>query len=353
MSLPAVDICREPLEPGAGLPSETMPTIRDARANARRRRVRASGRDRCLLLHGQSALEVIQLQPNFHVIAGAGAHIAVQTGRDGAIVVDSGSGARSADVIAEIRKLTREPIRYLINTSANRDHVGGNDALSAAGRSVIPTGGLNEIGAAGGRAPILAEEHVQSAMTAPTGEKSEYPVGAWPTVTFSAALDETQKDLFFNGEAIVVTYQPSAHSDGDSVVFFRKSDVIVAGEVFDMTRFPVINRAAGGSLQGVIDALNRIIVTAVAPVPLVWQEGGTVIVPARGPLAHEADVVDYRDMLTIIRDRVQDLVKKGLTLEQVLKSDPVKGYRRRFGADNGPWTTRMFVEAAYRSLGGK
>ena len=190
-------------------------------------------------------------------------------------------------------------------------------------------------------------------MTAPTGEKSEYPVGAWPTVTFSAALDETQKDLFFNGEAIVVTYQPSAHSDGDSVVFFRKSDVIVAGEVFDMTRFPVINRAAGGSLQGVIDALNRIIVTAVAPVPLVWQEGGTVIVPARGPLAHEADVVDYRDMLTIIRDRVQDLVKKGLTLDQVIKSDPVKGYRRRFGADEGSWTTRMFVEAAYRSLGGK
>jgi glyoxylase-like metal-dependent hydrolase (beta-lactamase superfamily II) len=301
----------------------------------------------------QSVLEVIQVQPNFHVIAGAGAHIAVQTGRDGTIVVDSGSGERSADVLAEVRKLSREPIRYLINTSANRDHVGGNDALSAAGRSVIPTGGLNEIGAAGGRAPILAEEHVQAAMTAPTGEKAQYPVGAWPTVTFSAALDETQKDLFFNGEAIVVTYQAAAHSDGDSVVFFRRSDVIVAGEVFDMTRFPVVNAAAGGTLQGVIDALNRIIVTAVAPVPLVWQEGGTVIVPARGPLAHEADVVDYRDMLTIIRDRIQDLTKKGLTLEQVLKADPVKGYRRRFGSDSGSWTTRMFIEAAYRSLGGR
>lgn len=299
------------------------------------------------------ALEVIEVRPNFHVIAGAGAHIAVQSGPDGAIVVDAGAGDRTVDVVAEIRRITREPIRYLINTSYNVQHVGGNDALSAAGRSVIPTGGLNEIGAAGGRAPILAEEHVQAAMTAPTGEQAKYPVGAWPTVTFSAELGETQKDLYFNGEAILVTYQPSAHSDGDSVVFFRRSDVIVAGEVFDMTRFPVVDLEAGGSLQGIIDALNRIIVVAVAPVPLTWQEGGTVIVPARGPLAHEADVVDYRDMLTIVRDRVQDLLEKGLSLEQVLKADPVKGYRRRYGADSGPWTTQMFIEAAYRSLGGK
>ena len=177
----------------------------------------------------REALEVIEVRPNFHVIAGAGAHIAVQTGPDGAIVVDSGTGDRTADVVAEIRRITREPIRYLINTSHNVQHVGGNDALSAAGRSVIPTGGLNEIGAAGGRAPILAEEHVQAAMTAPTGETAKFPVGAWPTVTFSAELGETQKDLFFNREAILVTYQRAAHSDGDSVVFFRRSDVIVAG----------------------------------------------------------------------------------------------------------------------------
>lgn len=301
----------------------------------------------------REALEVIEVRSNFHVIAGAGAHVAVQTGPDGAIVVDSGAGDRTADIVAEIRRITREPIRYLINTSHNVQHVGGNDALSAAGRSVIPTGGLNEIGAAGGRAPIVAEEHVQAAMTAPTGETARFPVGAWPTVTFSAELGETQKDLYFNGEAILITYQPAAHSDGDSVVFFRRSDVIVAGEVFDMTRFPVVDLASGGSVQGIIDALNRIIVVAVPPVPLTWQDGGTVIVPARGPLAHEADVVDYRDMLTIVRDRVQDLLKKGLSLEQVLEADPVKGYRRRYGADGGPWTTQMFVEAAYRSLGGK
>jgi glyoxylase-like metal-dependent hydrolase (beta-lactamase superfamily II) len=218
---------------------------------------------------------------------------------------------------------------------------------------VIPTGGLNEIGAAGGRAPILAEEHVQTSMTAPHGEQAPYPVGAWPTVTYSSDLMETQKDLYFNGEAIVTTYQPNAFSDGDSVVFFRRSDVVVAGEVYDPSRFPRIDLEKGGSIQGVIDALNRIIGITVPPIPLVWQEGGTIVVGAHGVIGHEADVVDYRDMVTIVRDRIQDLIKKGQTLAQIRQADPVKGYRARYGADTGPWTTNQFVETVYKSLGGK
>jgi cyclase len=298
-------------------------------------------------------LEVIQVAPHVYVVAGDGGNVTVQVGDDGAVVVDTGSGKRADDVVAEIRKLTRRPVRYIINTSADADHVGGNEQVSRAGQSVIPTGGLNEIGAAGGRAPILAEENVQNRMTAPTGERSEFPIGAWPTVTYSAALDETQKDLYFNGEAVVVSYQPAAHSDGDSIVFFRKSDVLVVGDIMDTTRFPVIDLAKGGSLQGVIDSLNRIIGITVAPVPLVWQEGGTIVVPGHGIVSHEADVVDYRDMLTIVRDRVQAMIAKGLTLPQIQKADPAKGYRRRYGSDTGPWTTARFVEAAYKSLGGK
>jgi cyclase len=298
-------------------------------------------------------LEVIQIRPELFMIAGDGGNIAVQVGPDGAVVVDTGSGARAEQVVAEIRKLTRRPVRYIINTSADRDHVGGNDAVSRAGQSVIPTGGLNEIGAAGGRAPILAEENVQSRMAVPTGEKSEFPVGAWPTVTYSAALEETQKDVYFNGEAIIVSYQPAAHTDGDSIVFFRRSDVLVTGDVFDTTRFPVIDLERGGTVQGVIDSLNRIIAITVPPVPLIWQEGGTVVIPGHGIVSHEADVVDYRDMVTIVRDRVQDMIAKGLTLPQIQKADPTKGYRRRFGAETGPWTTARFVEAVYKSLGGK
>jgi glyoxylase-like metal-dependent hydrolase (beta-lactamase superfamily II) len=300
-----------------------------------------------------TALEVIQIRPEFYVIAGAGSNVAVQFGPDGIVVVDTGSADKADQVVAEIRKLTNRPVRYVINTSADPDHVGGNDKVSAAGQSVIPTGGLNEIGAAGGRAPILAEEHVQSRMAVPTGEKSPFPFGAWPTVTYSSALEETQKDLYFNGEAVIVTYQPEAHTDGDSVVFFRRSDVLVVGDVFDQTRFPVIDLEKGGSLQGVIDSLNRIIQITVPPVPLIWQEGGTVVVPGHGLISHEADVVDYRDMVTIVRDRIQDLIGKGMTVEQVKKADPVKGYRRRYGSNTGSWTTDKFVEAAYKSLGGK
>jgi cyclase len=300
-----------------------------------------------------NALEVIQLRPNFYVIAGDGSNIAVQLGEDGIVIVDTGIGDKAKQVLTEIRKLSQKPIRYVINTSADPDHVGGNDEVSAAGQSVIPTGGLNEIGAAGGRAPILAEENVQSRMAAPEGEKSAFPIGAWPTVTYASALEEMQKDLYINGEAIITSYQPAAHTDGDSIVFFRRSDVLVTGDVFDQTRFPVIDREKGGSVQGIIDSLNRIIGITVPPIPFIWQEGGTVVVPGHGIMSHEADVVDYRDMVTIVRDRIQSWIGKGMTLEQVRKADPVKGFRGRYGSNTGAWTTDKFIEAVYKDLGGK
>jgi cyclase len=295
-------------------------------------------------------IETVQVTPDVHMIAGAGGNIVVQIGSDGVVVVDTGSGERAVHVVAEIRKLTKLPIRYVINTSADNDHVGGNDEVSKAGQSIIPTGGLNEIGAAGGRAPILAEEHVQARMTAPHGEQAPFPVGAWPTVTFSSELQETQKDLYLNGQAIQVFYQPEAHTDGDSIVFFRRSDVLVTGDVFDQTRFPVIDVEKGGTVQGVINSLNKIIEIAVPPIPLTWQDGGTVVIPGHGWVSHEHDVVDYRDMVTIVRDRVREWKSKGMTLEQVQASDPAKGWRRRFGSDSGAWTTSMFVKAVYDTL---
>jgi glyoxylase-like metal-dependent hydrolase (beta-lactamase superfamily II) len=295
-------------------------------------------------------IETVQVRPDFYMIAGAGSNIAVQIGQDGIVVVDTGSMEHTERVLAEIRRLSSRPIRYIINTSADPEHVGGNERLSAAGQSIIPTGGLNEIGAFGGRAPIVAEEQVLARMGASHGQEALFPPGGLPTHTYSSALQEYQKDIYLNGQAIQILYQPSAHSDGDSVVFFRRSDVVVTGDVLDTTRFPVIDVEKGGTIQGVIDSLNRIIGITVPPVPLAWQEGGTTVIPGHGRLCEEAEVVDYRDMLTIIRDRVQDSIKKGLSLEQVQKTNPTQGYRRRYGSESGSWTTRMFVEAVYRSL---
>jgi len=304
-------------------------------------------------LIGQStsaSIEALQVRSNFYMIAGAGANVAVQLGPDGVVVIDSGAAAKADQLIAEIKKLAKQPIRYVVNTSASDDHVGGNEKLSLAGESVIPTGGLNNMAAYGGRAVILAEEHVQSRLSAPTGKQSRLPEAAWPTSTYSSASGENRKDVYINGEAMQLFYQPAAYSDADSVVFFRRSDVIVAGEVFDITRFPLIDVEHGGSVQGVIAGLNRIIDIAVPPIPMVWQEGGTLVIPAHGRICSKDDVVGYRDMVTIVRDRVQDGIKKGLPLDQIKRANPTQGYRKRFGADSGPWTTDNFVEAVYKSL---
>jgi cyclase len=272
----------------------------------------------------------------------------VQVGPDGVVVVDSGTGRRSDAVIAAIKRLSDRPIRYIINTSESSDFVGGNAALSAVG-DALGAGGNNQAAAviAGVRsgAARLAHENVLLRMSAPLGEKAPFPEAAWPTEGF---IDK--KNLYLNGEAIQVIHQPAAHSDADSIVFFRRSDVIVTGQIVDVTRFPTIDVKKGGSIQGEIDALNVLVDLAVPPTPLVWQPGGTQIIPGRGHVLEQADVVDYRDMVTIVRDVVQSLIKKGMTLEQIRKAEPTKGYTRRYGSNSGPWTTTMFVDAIYASL---
>ena len=156
--------------------------------------------------------------------------------------------------------------------------------------------------------------------------------------------------MYINGEGIEVLHQPAAHTDGDSVVFFRRSDVVVAGDVIDTTRFPMIDVARGGSIQGEIDALNRIVDLAIPSIPFDWRDEGTLVIPGHGRLFDQLDVVEYRDMVVIIRDRIRAMLKQGKSLEQVKAASPTQGYTRRYGADSGPWTTSMFVEAIYTSL---
>ena len=299
------------------------------------------------------SLEIVQVRPNFYVIVGDGSNIAVQLGTDGIVIVDTGTGEkakagcrRDPQAVDPADSLCDQHQRRPGPRWRQRRIVGGGPVGDSDRRP-------QRDWRCRGTRPILAEENVQSRMTAPEGEKSAFPIGAWPTVTYSAALEEMQKDLYINGEAIITSYQPAAHTDGDSIVFFRRSDVLVTGDVFDQTRFPVIDREKGGSIQGVIDSLNRIIGITVPPIPFVWQEGGTVVVPGHGLISHEADVVDYRDMVTIVRDRIQAWIGKEMTLDQVRKADPVKGFRGRYGSDKGAWTTDKFIEAVYRDLGGK
>lgn len=295
-------------------------------------------------------LEVVEVVPNFYMIVGAGGNIAVQTGLDGVVLVNAGSADMSDKVLAAIKKLTPEPIRYIIDTNADPDNAGGNASLSKAGQSFTQATNTGPGGiAAVGPATILATESVLKRMSAPTGKQSAYTTDAWPTETFF----QEDKAMYVNGEGIEVMTQLAAHSENDAMVFFRRSDVLVAGDLLDTTRFPVIDIAKGGSIQGEILALNRIVHKAIPSIPLVWQDRGTQIVPARGRICDQADVVEYRDMVTIIRDVVQDMINRGMTLEQVKAADPTNGYRKRYGTDSGPWTTDMFVEAIYKGLKAK
>jgi cyclase len=296
-----------------------------------------------------AGLEVNQLRPKFYVISGAGANVAVNVGPDGVIVVDSGSASNADAVLAEIRKLTPLRIRYIINTSEDDDHVGGNEKFARAGESLFIPGNLGPGGGGGntgisneGAASIVGTENMFLRMSA----AAKYATVAQPTETFA----RKQKVMFLNDESVLIMHPESAHTDGDAIVLFRQSDVLVTGDLFDMTRFPVIDVERGGSVQGEIDVLNQLIDLAVPSIPLPWKEGGTTVVPGHGRLSQQAEIVEYRDMVTIIRDRVQSLIDDHMTLEQIQKADPTRGWDRRFGATSGPWTTSMFVDAVYKSL---
>jgi glyoxylase-like metal-dependent hydrolase (beta-lactamase superfamily II) len=286
-------------------------------------------------------VRALPVRDNVYMIVGAGANITVQTGASGVLVVDTGSGAATDKVLSLLRQLSPAPIRYILNTSHRPDHTGGNDGLRTAAGGA---GGAGRAGGRGGRGvPIAAHENVLARMSAPSGKTAPTPSNAWPTETFYT-LDH---DLYFNGEGIQMFHQPNAVTDGDTIVYFRRSDVISAGDVYPMTTYPVIDLNAGGSINGVIDALNRILKITI---PQEKQEGGTLVISGHGRISDEADVVEYRDMLTIVRDRIEDAIRKGRTLPQIQAAGLTRDYDPRYGTSAGPWTTPMFIEAAYESL---
>jgi glyoxylase-like metal-dependent hydrolase (beta-lactamase superfamily II) len=285
-------------------------------------------------------INVQHVQGNVYMLVGPVGNTTVQIGGQGVIVVDTQFAELSDKILDAIASLTDKPIRHIINTHAHGDHIGGNEPIARAGVTITAGNVAGAISDAAEGAAIIAHENAYITITQ---ADPPVPFGAWPTETFFVP----QRDMYFNGEAIQLIHQPTAHTNGDIIVFFRKSDVISAGDVFVTTTYPFIDIANGGHINGIIDALNAIIKIAV---PAVKQEGGTFIVPGHGRLADEADVVEYRDMLTIIRDRVQAMLDDGMSVQQVLAAEPTRDYDGRFGAEAGFWTTSAFVEAVYENL---
>ena len=282
-------------------------------------------------------LETIKVRDHVYAIFGAGANITVHVGEDGLILVDSGTSVSAEQVVAAAKAISNQPIRLIINTSADMDHVGGNQVVGAAGLEVNPDSFNEEP-----HATVLSHESVLTRLSS----DDKIPTELWPSETFTSRV----RSMYLNNDAVMVYRMTGAHSDGDTVVLFRKADVIATGDVLDLRSFPVIDQARGGSIQGELDALNRLLDMTVPAMPLVLKPGRTLLVPGHGRVSDYAELVEYRDMVTTIKDNIDALVKKGLTLEQVKAANPTAGYRARWGKDTGSWTTDMFVEAIYNGL---
>jgi cyclase len=300
-----------------------------------------------LLAPGQqnSEIQTIPVQGNIYLLTGAGGNITVQVGDQGVLLVDTGLPQMSDKILAAVRKLSNKPIQYIINTHIHPDHTGGNAVIRKAGATYSGANVTGNITAGDllQGAALWAQDNVLQRMVNPGGGQTPTPSGAWPTQTFVSG----RKQFYFNGEPVEIIHQPAAHTDGDSTVFFRRSDVVSAGDIFLTTTYPFIDLDRGGSIQGEIDALNNIVDLAI---PRHQEEGGTYIIPGHGRICDRFEVVEYRDMVTIVRDRIQAAIKKGMTLEQVKAARLTLDYDFRYGAPAGLGTKDRFVEAVYRSL---
>lgn len=327
-------------ERAEGTPPQTAQPAFGAPAN-----LYAPGADPYALPRHDGEIQPWHVRGRVWLMAGGESNVTVHVGDVGVFVIDTGTQAMAAKLLAQIQRLAQEQggvhqeIRMVVNTNGRADHIGGNQVIREAGSQVI--GGeqsrqQRDFGTAG--AEVFAHENVLERLVA-EGVDSEL----WPTDLEGFESDSRR----FSGEAVQIYHPRNANTDGQLIVLFRESDVLVTGDVVDMTGYPIIDVARGGTIAGLLVALNKVIDMAV---PDRQSGGGTLIVPGHGRLVDQTDVVLYRNMITVIRNLVQYYKNQGKTLEEVLALEPSAGYDKRWGRTSGPWTTRDFITAVYQTL---
>ena len=293
-------------------------------------------------------IDSVKVRDNIYMLVGAGGNQTVQFGDEGVLVVDTQFAPLSSKLLTAIRALTDAPIRHIVNTHVHGDHIGGNENFAKAGRFRAGGNVVGDIGgAATSTAHIIAHENVLTRLSAPPAAgQTAVPFAAWPNETFFGK----KREFLFNGEAVQIIHEPNAHTDGDSVVFFRKSDVLSTGDLFTTVMYPFIDVANGGSIDGYVNSLNAILDITVASNV---NEGGTMVIPGHGRLSDEQDVIEYRDMVTIVRDRIREYVKRGMTLDQVKAKQPTLDFDARYATTNDFWTPATFIEVIYKEMAAK
>lgn len=261
---------------------------------------------------------------NVYMLEGSGGNIGVFVGVDGVFIVDDQFAPLTEKIVAEIRKLSDGKIRFLINTHMHSDHVGGNENLGEMGALIVAHDTVRS----------RMAEGIYSFISKKRGDPA--PAIALPTVTYSQDVS-----FHLNGEQVHVFHVSPAHTDGDSFVHFKGSNVLHLGDVFGTSGYPVIDVPNGGRFAGVIDAIERAIKLA-GP--------NTRIIPGHGEISDIDDLLEVRDMLVIVRDRIQKLVDDGKDLEAVLAAAPTAEYDARWG--QGFMPASFFIETVYRELKG-
>lgn len=288
------------------------------------------------------AVGLAPVQGNVFVVTGIDVNVVVQIG-DGLLFVDTPPPALVEKVLALARNGSNKRLNMVINTHADAEHIAGDEALIQSGTSARDLANRRRMalaaGGAAGGVQVLGHESVLNRLT----DRAQ----AIPGASLTSEYYLPSRDFFMNGDPIVVYHAPNAHTDGDSIVFFRRSDVVVTGDIFIPERYPIIEIERGGSIQGLIKAVNHILELTI---PANFQEGGTLVVPGHGRICDEADVTEYREMLTVVRDRVQDMINKGMSLERVLAARPSLDYDTTYDGARGGATAAQFVTTVYQSL---
>jgi glyoxylase-like metal-dependent hydrolase (beta-lactamase superfamily II) len=285
----------------------------------------------------------VTTQNGIYVLQGPDGNVTVQVGPEGSVVVDSAKKENGPELVELLKKITGPHIiRFYFTTNGDPERAGASEAVRKAGKAIFGGNMAGQAADLANEAVHMSHENVLQRLSGVTGDAPSEE-GMWPKETYA----EDEYDFHLNDEGVQFFHAPNAHTDGDSIVFFRRSDVVVAGDLWDTGSYPRIDLAKGGSIQGILDGLNQIIFLTI---PGNKQEGGTLVVPGRGRPGDEAEVVEYRDMLTIIRDRIKDMADKGMTLEQIKAAKPTSDYDGRYGSTAGPWTTDMFISAVYEGV---